>query len=61
VVTLRVKLEEMKAGFQALENRHVVTLYVFSLDHPPWKKQLMNIEQVVETSAQPINGRHGKG
>jgi hypothetical protein len=21
----------------------------------------MNIEQVVETSAQPINGRHGKG
>jgi hypothetical protein len=51
----------MKAGLQALEKRHMVTLYAFSLGHPPWKKQLMNIEQVVETSAQPINGRHGKG
>jgi hypothetical protein len=61
VVTLRVKPEEMKAGLQALESRHVVTLCVFSLGHPPWKKQLMKIEQVVETSAQPINGRHGEG
>jgi hypothetical protein len=61
VVTLRVKPEEMKAGLQALESRHMVTLCVFSLSHPPWKKQLMNIEQVVETSAQPINGRHGEG
>jgi hypothetical protein len=39
----------------------MVNLYVFSLGHSPWKKQLMNIEQVVETSTQPINGRHGKG
>ena len=39
----------------------MVNLYVFSLGHSPWKKQLMNIEQVVETSAQSINGRHGKG
>ena len=39
----------------------MVTLYVFSLSHPPWKKQLMNIEQVVETSAQLINGGRGKG
>jgi hypothetical protein len=37
-----------------------VSLYVFSLSHPPWKKQLMNIEQVVETSAQLINGGCGK-
>jgi hypothetical protein len=40
---------------------HRVSLYVFSLGHPPWKKQLMNIEQVVETSSQLINGGHGKG
>jgi hypothetical protein len=39
----------------------MVILYVFSLGHPPWKKQLMNIEQVVETSPHSINGRHGKG
>jgi hypothetical protein len=32
---------------------------VFSLGHPPWKKQLMNVEQVVETSAQSINAGHG--
>jgi hypothetical protein len=38
-----------------------VAFFVFSLGHPPWKKQLMNIEQVVETSAQLINGGHGKG
>jgi hypothetical protein len=38
-----------------------VFLYVFSLSHPPWKKQLMNIEQVVETSSQLINGGRGKG
>jgi hypothetical protein len=34
-------------------------LYVFSLGHPPWKRQLMNIEQVVETSAQAMNAGHG--
>ena len=39
----------------------MVTLYIFSLGQPPWKKQLMKIEQVVETSSQPINGRHGEG
>jgi hypothetical protein len=38
-----------------------VSFYVFSLGHPPWKKKLMNIEQVVETSAQIIKGGHGKG
>jgi hypothetical protein len=32
---------------------------VFSLGHPPWKKQLMNIEQVVEISAQAMNAGHG--
>jgi hypothetical protein len=32
---------------------------VFILGHPPWKKQLMNIEQVVETSAQAMNVRYG--
>jgi hypothetical protein len=38
-----------------------VSFCVFSLGHPPWKKQLMNIEQVVETLAQLIKGGHGKG
>jgi hypothetical protein len=38
-----------------------VAFYVFSLSHPPWKNQLMNIEQVVETSSQLINGGRGKG
>jgi hypothetical protein len=56
-----VKPEEMKVGLQDLENKNVVTLYVLSVGHPPWKKHLMNIEQVVETSAQSINGRYGKG
>jgi hypothetical protein len=41
--------------------RHGASLYVFSLGHPQWKKQLMNIEMVVETSTQLINGGHGKG
>jgi hypothetical protein len=34
-------------------------LYVFNLGHPPWKRQLMNIEQVVETSTQAMNAGHG--
>jgi len=38
---------------------HGVSLYVFGLGHPLWKKQLMIIEQVVETSAQAMNFRHG--
>jgi hypothetical protein len=42
-----------------LQRTQGLSLYVFSLDHPPWKKQLMNIEQVVETSAQAMNAGHG--
>jgi hypothetical protein len=34
---------------------------MFSVLDPPWKNQLMNIEQVVETSYQLINGGRGKG
>jgi hypothetical protein len=68
-VTLPLHFETLKREMRKAPRIHFgyryfkeqrVAFYVFSLGHPPWKKQLMNIEQVVETSAQLINGGRGK-